>query len=454
MGIKSVAVYSDSDRNALHVREADEAYYIGESEPSASYLDYKKIIDVALKSGADGIHPGYGFLSENAAFAKAVTEAGIKFIGPSPAAISIMGDKLDAKSAVSKFDIPMVPGTDYAVKDVQSAVEIAKTMTMPILIKASAGGGGKGMRKVTAIADIESEMERAMSEAQSAFGNPAVFIEKFVERPKHIEIQILADDHGNTLYIFERECSVQRRHQKVVEEAPSPAVSPALRKKMGETAMLVAKACNYTGAGTVEFLLDPDGSFYFLEMNTRLQVEHPVTELISGLDLVEQQILIARGQAIPFSQDDLVIHGHSIELRIYAEDPSDGFVPSIGTLETYILPKGEHIRVDDGYEQGMEIPIYYDPMIAKLVVWGRNRTTAIERMKQAISRYHIDGIKTTLDFGRFVMEHPVFVDGTFDTNFVPAYFTDIENHKMNETEKIAALVGAKLYQKLAHAPRI
>lgn len=454
MGIKTISVYSDADRNAMHVRMADEAYHIGDSDPTSSYLNIDKIIAVAKKSNADGIHPGYGFLSENKIFAKRVTDEGFIFIGPSPEAIAIMGDKLDAKKAVSAFDIPMVPGTDYAISDVDEAISIAKTMTMPILIKASAGGGGKGMRKVKHIDDVKSEMERAMSEAQSAFGNSAVFIEKFVEKPKHIEIQILADNYGNTLYVFERECSIQRRHQKVIEEAPSPVITEKLRKNIGETAVRVAQSCNYTGAGTVEFLLDPEGNFYFLEMNTRLQVEHPVTEMISGMDLVEYQIKIARGERLDIKQDDLKINGHSIELRVYAEDPSEGFVPSIGNLTTYSKPIGNDIRVDDAFEKGMDIPIYYDPMIAKLIVWGPNRADAIKKMEQAISTYKIEGIKTTLDFGQFVMSHPVFRDGSFDTNFVGTYYKGEDSiEDLSKIETVAALTGAKLYDRLKTAPR-
>ncbi|MEL6393837.1 MAG: biotin carboxylase N-terminal domain-containing protein, partial [Bacteroidota bacterium] len=357
MGIETVAVYSEADRHAPHVREADEAIFLGPAPSSESYLVMDKIIEAAKETGADAIHPGYGFLSENAEFAQKVTDAGLVFIGPRPHAIKVMGNKLAAKEAVSGYDIPMVPGIEESITDVDLALKIGDEVGYPILVKAAAGGGGKGMRIVNAREELPEQMQRAISEAQSAFGDGAVFIEKYVTKPRHIEIQVLADNQGNTVHLFERECSVQRRHQKVVEEAPSAVLSPELRHQMGEAAVRVAKACDYVGAGTVEFLLDADHNFYFLEMNTRLQVEHPVTELITGLDLVEQQIRVARGESLSFSQEDLSINGHALELRVYAEDPLDNFLPSIGTLSQYELPEGNGIRVDGGYEQGMEVPI-------------------------------------------------------------------------------------------------
>ncbi len=424
MNIASVAIYSDADRNAPHVLEADEAVYVGESPSSESYLKQDIILDYCKKLGVDGIHPGYGFLSENAGFARKVKEAGITFIGPSPEAMELMGDKLSAKQAVKGYNVPLVPGVDSAISDVNEAIKIAEEVGYPILIKASAGGGGKGMRLVENSAEFTEQMKLAQNEARSSFGDDAVFIEKFVTKPRHIEIQVFADRLGNTVYLFERECSIQRRHQKVIEEAPSAILTPELRKQMGEAAVAVCKACNYEGAGTVEFLLDADLKFYFLEMNTRLQVEHPVTEEITGLDLVEWQILVARGENLPKTQEELQIKGHAIEVRVYAEDTLNGFVPDIGNLKRYRIPSGRSVRVDDGFVEGMDIPIYYDPMIAKLVVWGKTREDAIRRTIQAIDQYQISGIKTTLDFGKYVLKHEAFVSGNFDTNFVKHYFED------------------------------
>ena len=424
MKIASVAIYSDADRNAPHVLEADEAVYVGGSPSSESYLRQDVILDYCQQLGVDGIHPGYGFLSENAGFARKVKEAGMTFIGPSPEAMEIMGDKLSAKQAVKEFNVPLVPGVDHAITDVQEAIKIAEQIGYPILIKASAGGGGKGMRLVENSAEFVEQMKLAQNEARSSFGDDAVFIEKFVTKPRHIEIQVFADRAGNTVYLFERECSIQRRHQKVVEEAPSALLTPQLRKEMGEAAVAVCKACNYEGAGTVEFLVDADMKFYFLEMNTRLQVEHPVTEEITGLDLVEWQIRVARGENLPKKQEELSINGHAIEVRVYAEDTLNGFTPDIGKLDRYRIPTGRSVRVDDAFLEGMEIPIYYDPMIAKLVVWGKTREEAIKRTLIAIDEYQISGLKTTLDFGKYVLKHPAFRSGNFDTNFVKHYFED------------------------------
>ncbi|HEY8782543.1 MAG TPA: acetyl-CoA carboxylase biotin carboxylase subunit [Mucilaginibacter sp.] len=445
MGIKTVAVYSDADRNALHVRYADEAVHIGESPSAQSYLIGEKIIDACHKTGAGAIHPGYGFLSENAAFARKVKEAGLILIGPSPEAMEVMGNKLSAKAAALKYNIPMVPGTEEAVIDINEAKLRAVEVGFPILIKAAAGGGGKGMRVVDSVNDFEEQMQRAVSEATSAFGDGSVFIERYVSSPRHIEIQVLGDTHGNILHLFERDCSVQRRHQKVIEEAPASVLTTELRAKMGKCAVDIARSVNYTGAGTVEFIMDEDLNFYFLEMNTRLQVEHPVTELITGIDLVKEQIRIARGEAISFKQEDLEIKGHAIELRVYAEDPDNNFLPDIGTLQTYITPKGPGVRVDDGFEQGMEIPIYYDPMIAKLITYGKDRKEAIERMLRAIDEYQITGITTTLGFGKFVMQHEAFTSGAFDTHFVEKYFKpgSLQNDKEDEA-LIAVMVMEKL----------
>lgn len=438
LGITSVAVYSDADRDALHVKMADESYRLGPAPSSESYLQQDKIIEICTKNNVDGVHPGYGFLSENSGFALKLQEKNIKLIGPSAYSMDIMGDKLSAKDAVKGFGIPMVPGTDYAITDISKAKIIANNIGYPVLVKASAGGGGKGMKLVTNSEEFEDQMQLAISEATSSFGNGAVFIEKFVTSPRHVEIQILADSFGNTVYLFERECSIQRRHQKVVEEAPSAILTPELRKEMGEAAVNVAKAAKYEGAGTVEFLMDDKMNFYFLEMNTRLQVEHPVTEMITGLDLVEEQIKIARGEKLSFTQEDLRINGHSIELRVYAEDPYDNFVPSINTLYKYKLPKGDGIRVDNGYEEGSEIPIYYDPMLAKLTVHGPTRKAAIEKMLKAIQHYEIEGIASTLDFGAFVMKHPDFVGGIFDTNFVKKNWHPEGIKKMTEKEALLA----------------
>ncbi|MBK7407460.1 MAG: acetyl-CoA carboxylase biotin carboxylase subunit [Saprospirales bacterium] len=447
MGIATVAVYSEADRQALHVRRADEAICIGPAPSIQSYLNKERILEAAKKTGADAIHPGYGFLSENATFAKAVQKAGLIFIGPNPEAIKLMGSKLAAKEAVKKYHIPMVPGLDKAIDDPKKAQEYAKFIGFPILIKASAGGGGKGMRIVENEGEFIEQMDRAISEAQSAFGDGSVFIEKYVTKPRHIEIQVLADSHGNAVHLFERECSIQRRHQKVVEEAPSSILTPGIRAAMGEAAVNVAKSCNYLGAGTVEFLMDDQMNYYFLEMNTRLQVEHPVTELITGIDLVEQQIRIARGEALAFDQEEIQMQGHAVELRVYAEDPFHQFMPSIGKILDYQRPKGEGVRLDDAYEAGMDIPIYYDPMIAKLITYGRTRDEAINRMHRAIEEYKIEGIATTLPFGKFVMEHSAFRTGDFDTGFVNQYFTQeaLEAQRKEEGE-IAALIAARLFQ--------
>lgn len=422
MQIESVAVYSDIDAGAPFMKFADEAYCIGEATPSESYLNMDKIIAVAVQSNCDGVHPAYGFLSENSEFAERITKAGIKFIGPSIEAINVMGDKLDAKQAVKAFDVPMVPGTDEELEDVDQGKKIAKGIGYPVLIKASAGGGGKGMRVVDEEKNFEEQFERAVSEAVSSFGNGAVFIEKFVQQPKHIEIQILADAHGNVIHLNERECSIQRRHQKVIEEAPSPVVDAKLRAIMGAAAVDVAKSCNYEGVGTVEFLLDKEKNFYFLEMNTRLQVEHPVTEQTTGLDLVEEQIKVARGEELSYKQEDIGINGHSIEVRVYAEDPENDFLPDLGKIVRYRPPNGLGVRVDDGYEEGMTIPLTYDPMIAKLIVHGENREDAIEKTLKAIDEYEINGFSTTLGFCRYAIDHEQFRSGDFTINFVGDYY--------------------------------
>jgi acetyl-CoA carboxylase biotin carboxylase subunit len=446
LGIKTVAVYSEADRHALHVRFADEAVFIGPPPSSESYLRMEKIIDAARKTGADAIHPGYGFLSENEDFAKLVEDEGLIFVGPSAKAIELMGSKLAAKAAVAKFNVPLVPGTSEPITDVNNAKKIASEIGYPVLIKASAGGGGKGMRIVEDEKSFEEQMERAISEATSAFGDGSVFIEKYITKPRHIEFQIFGDKHGNVVHLFERECSIQRRHQKVVEEAPSAILTPEKRKAMGEAAINVAKSCGYYGAGTVEFILDDKLNFYFLEMNTRLQVEHPVTEEITGLDLVKLQIKIAEGNPIPFKQEELKINGHAVEVRVYAEDPSNNFLPDIGTLQTYNRPQGHGIRVDDGFEQGMSIPFYYDPMIAKLICHAEDRAGAIEKMIRAIDEYEITGLETTLGFCRFVMQHDAFRSGNFDTRFVENYFkpASLQPEANEDEELIASLLATTL----------
>lgn len=446
MGISTVAVFSDADRDAPFVRFADEAVPLGNASSAESYLNMDKLLKAAQKTNSDAVHPGYGFLSENADFAQLLADHHITFIGPKPHAITVMGNKLSAKEAVKHYTIPMVPGIDMAITDIATAKKVADEIGYPVLIKAAAGGGGKGMRVVHRPEDLKEQMDRAISEAQTAFGNGAVFLEKYIRSPRHIEIQVLADHHGNTVHLFERECSIQRRHQKVIEEAPSTVLSPGIRKAMGEAALKVAQACDYVGAGTVEFLLDGDKNFYFLEMNTRLQVEHPVTEMITGIDLVEQQIRIARHEKLGMLQTDLSIKGHAIELRVYAEDPMDGFLPSIGTLNTYIRPNAPGIRLDDGFEEGMTIPIHYDPMLAKLIASGEDRQEAIQRLLHAIAQYKIDGVSTTLPFGKFVLGHAAFISGNFDTHFVANYFTPETVHQQfGEERKIAALVGLKFF---------
>ncbi len=452
MGIKTVAVFSEADRAALHVRFADEAICIGPPPSSQSYLVMEKIIAAANETGADAIHPGYGFLSENEAFARKVKEVGLIFIGPSAESMEIMGSKLGAKAAVAKFNVPLVPGTAEPISDITAAKKIAKEIGYPILIKASAGGGGKGMRIVESESEFEEQMERAVSEAISAFGDGAVFIEKYVAQPRHIEFQIFGDQHGNVVHLFERECSIQRRHQKVIEEAPSSVLTPELRKKMGEAAVNAAKAANYYNAGTIEFILDDKLNFYFLEMNTRLQVEHPVTEEITGLDLVKLQIKVAEGEKLPFIQEDLKIHGHAIEVRVYAEDPANNFLPDIGTLKTYKRPQGHGIRVDDGFEQGMAIPFYYDPMIAKMICHDETRERAIEKMIRAISEYEITGVETTLGFCDFVMHHESFRSGNFSTKFVESFFKP-EILKSNFTEEEEMIAGVLAVELMAMTPQ-
>jgi acetyl-CoA carboxylase biotin carboxylase subunit len=447
MGIKTVAVFSEADRNMPFVRFADEAWCIGPAPSAQSYLRADKIIEIARKTGADAIHPGYGFLSENASFSKAVTDAGLIFIGPSAHSIEMMGSKIAAKQAAKRFNVPMVPGTEDPIKDIAEAKEVAARAGYPVLIKASAGGGGKGMRVVNGEEELEEQMRLAKSEALSAFGDDAVFIEKYVAAPRHVEIQIMGDKHGNYVYFFERECSIQRRHQKLIEEAPSSCLTPDIRKAMGECAVAVARACDYHGAGTVEFLVDEQLNFYFLEMNTRLQVEHCVTEMITGVDLVKEQINVARGLPLSYTQEDLKINGHSIELRVCAEDPLNNFLPDTGKLELYQPPKGPGVRVDDGYEQGQDIPIFYDPMIAKLVVHAPTREEAIARLCRAIDEYHIRGVQTTLQFGKWAVQTAPFRNGDFNTGFIDQHYRpEYLLQEDADAAAAAALLAAAVWQ--------
>jgi len=447
MGRESIAIYSDVDVLMPFARYADRAFPLGGKEARETYLDSEKIIAIARRAGADAVHPGYGFLSENSEFAAAVERAGLLFIGPGHEAIRSMGDKTEARKMVAARGVPTVPGTMEPVESLEAASKVAAGIGYPILVKAAAGGGGKGMRLVKTRQDLESSLRSAKSEAQSAFGDSRVFIEKFVVNPRHIEFQILADSHGNVIHLFERECSIQRRHQKVVEETPSLAITQDLREEMGKAAVDAAKSCGYSNAGTVEFVLAEDGKFYFLEMNTRLQVEHPITELTTGIDLVREQIMIAEGDKLHYSQDEIRKSGHAIECRIYAEDVYSGFVPDTGALKMIRPPEGNWVRVDSGVETGSEISVYYDPMIAKLSTWDATRDEAISKMKRALDEYVVLGVKTTIPFCRFVMDHGSFSSGKYSTAFVEDFWTSdkrndsVEGRKGSELAAIVATSG-------------
>lgn len=446
LGIRTVAVYSDADKAALHVRMADEAHHIGPAPSAESYLRSEKILAAAKASGADAIHPGYGFLSENAGFVREATVAGITFIGPPPEAMEAMGGKISARKIAIEAGVPVVPGTTAPLASFEEARETAASFGYPVMLKASAGGGGKGMRLVTEEGELRSALETARSEAAASFGDDSVYIEKAIVRPRHIEIQIFSDTHGNHVHLGERECSIQRRHQKVIEEAPSPINSAELREKMGECAVKVAKAVNYVGAGTVEFLVsDVDRSFYFLEMNTRLQVEHPVTELVTGIDLVREQIFVAAGRELSFTQETVALRGHAIECRVYAEDPEAGFLPSPGKITRLRLPQGPGVRDDGGIYEGAEVSIYYDPMISKFAVYGRDRTEAIERMRRALLEYEVDGIKTTLPFFREVMHDEAFVRGELDTGFINGFMERRREFAPGRDALDAAIIAAALH---------
>jgi len=445
MKIATVAVYSDADRDAMHVRLADEAFYIGPPPSNESYLRWEKIIAVAKESGAEAIHPGYGFLSENAEFVRNVEKAGIKFIGPPPEVMEGMGGKISARKIAIEAGVPVVPGTTEPLRSFEDARETAVRFGYPVMLKASAGGGGKGMRLVMDESELKSALENSQSEALASFGDDAVYVEKAVVAPRHIEIQVFSDTHGNHVHLGERECSIQRRHQKVIEEAPSPINSAKLREEMGACAVKVAKAVGYVGAGTVEFLVsDLDRSFYFLEMNTRLQVEHPVTELVTGIDLVREQIRVAWGEKLSFTQEDVEIKGHAIECRVYAEDPDNNFLPSPGTITRLRLPQGPGVRDDGGIYEGSEISIYYDPMISKFAVFGKDRAEAIDRMRRALEEYEVGGIKTTLPFFREIIRDQEFIDGKLDTGFIPRFNQRKKAVEVSEVDQDMVLIAAAL----------
>jgi len=437
MGIKTVAVFSDVDRDALHVRFADEAYCIGPPPARESYLLGDRIIAVAKQAGAEAIHPGYGFFSERGEFADLCAKEGVTFIGPAGSVMRSMGDKVTARQTMEKARVPIVPGTTERLSD-EEIQSFAAKIGLPVMIKASAGGGGKGMRLVRTDKDLMSSVARARSEAKSSFGDDSLYVEKFVEEPRHIEIQILADSHGNCVHLFERECSIQRRHQKVIEEAPGNRISPELRAKMGAAAVAAAKAVDYVGAGTCEFLVDKNDEFFFLEMNTRVQVEHAITEMITGVDIVKTMIRVAAGEKLPFEQKDLVISGHSIEARVYAEDPDNNFVPSPGEIVVYRPAAGPGIRVDSGVFQGARVTVFYDPMVAKLVVWGRDRSEAVDRLRRALSEFVVKGIKTSLPFHQKVVNHPVFLAGKYDTGFIDQHMAGGKGGKAATSEEDAA----------------
>lgn len=452
LDITSAAIYSEADKLALHVRRADEAYLIGPSPASESYLNKEKIIKLAKEIGADAIHPGYGFLSENAEFIRLIEESGIIFIGPSSESVKMMGEKTSARRLMKANNVPIVPGTTNPIKSVDEGKKVAVELGYPVMLKAAAGGGGKGMRKISNDEEFESAYNRAKNESLKAFGNDDVYLEKFIEHPKHIEVQILADKFGNYLHLFERECSVQRRHQKVIEEAPSIAVDETTRTKITNAAIDAAKACNYYNAGTIEFLMDSDKKFYFLEMNTRLQVEHPVTEMITGIDIVKQQIKIASGEKLTLKQEDIRIHGHAVECRIYAEDVDNNFAPSTGKIVHHRLTSGPGIRIDRGIDVMSEVPIYYDPMLSKVIAWGINRDEAIVRMQRALGEYQISGVITNIPVFRWILKQKVFLEGTFDINFLDNDFMPLVPDKWKDTsseeyEEAVAVLSALLKSK-------
>jgi acetyl-CoA carboxylase biotin carboxylase subunit len=443
LGVESVAVFSDADRASLHVREADFAVNVGPPPAAESYLNTERIIDAAARTGAEAVHPGYGFFSENANFARAVEAAGLVFIGPPPSAIEQMGDKVAARRLMTAAGVPVVPGSPGTLETEDEVRAVANAIGYPIMLKAAGGGGGKGLRLVENDQDLASLVRRVISEAQSSFGDSRFYVEKFVKQPRHIEVQVFADSHGNTLHLFERECSIQRRHQKVAEESPSSFVNPAMRSAMGEVAVKAARAVGYLGAGTIEFLADADRNFYFLEMNTRIQVEHPVTELVTGVDLVKLQIRVAAGEPLPFTQQELQQRGWALECRVYAEDPAAGFAPAPGKIETMQVPDGPGIRIDSGVYEGAEVPIFYDPIICKLVAWGHDRNEAIARMRRALDEFKITGnLATNLDFHRWLVRHPRFLKGDFDTGFIGQEYRGQSGAQDQDSARLAAILTA------------
>jgi acetyl-CoA carboxylase biotin carboxylase subunit len=443
LGIESVAIFSEPDRTALHVREADFAVPVGPAPAAESYLNTQRILEAAKSSGADAVHPGYGFFSENADFARAVERAGLVFIGPPAAAIERMGDKVESRKLMAAAGVPIVPGSPDTLETEAQVRGLAREIGYPIMVKAAAGGGGKGLRLVKDEKELASVIRTVASEAKSSFGDGRFYVEKYLDRPRHIEVQVMADKRGQTVHVFERECSIQRRHQKVVEESPSPFITPEMRLRMGEVAVKAAKAVNYSSAGTVEFLVDSKRNFYFLEMNTRIQVEHPITEMVTGVDLVKTQIRIAAGEPLPFRQEDLAQKGWAIECRVYAEDPANGFVPAPGRITALKFPEGPGVRNDAGVYQGAEVPVFYDPIISKLVAWGRDRAEAIERMRRALGEFIIAGdLTTNLDFHRWLMTHPRFLAGDFDTNFIAQEFRPGPGAAGRDYTRLAAILAA------------
>ncbi len=444
LGITSVAVYSDIDRRALHVQLADEAYPLGGTTAAESYLNQERLLDIAHQAKVDAIHPGYGFLSENPQFAEAVEREGIRFIGPPAKAMALLGDKTQARKIAVQHGVPTIPGSKEAFADEAEGLRIAEEIGFPVLLKASAGGGGKGMRVVHRSEEFVAAVRGARSEAKAAFGDDRLYVEKYLPHPRHIEIQVLADQYGHAIYLGERECSIQRRHQKVIEETPSPFLTEELRQRMGEAAVTVVNAASYANAGTVEFLVDSNRHFYFLEVNTRLQVEHPVTELVTGLDLVEEQIRIAEGHPLQRTQEQVRRTGHAIECRIYAEDPENGFFPSTGILRHFRPPQGPGVRVDNGFLPGDSVSVYYDPLLAKVITWGRDREQAIAMMRRALSEFLVDGVKTTIPFCQFVLRTQEFLSGHFDTHFVQDHFAQERLYHDNEVSLQAAAIAAVL----------
>ncbi len=455
LGITSAAIYSEADITALHTKLADESYFIGSAPSSESYLNKSKIIDLAKKINADAVHPGYGFFSENDDFIKSIEDENLVFIGPPSSAVSLMGSKTAARNLMKQNNVPIVPGTTEPIKSIEEGISAARKIGFPILLKASAGGGGKGMRKISSEEDFISSYEATQREALKAFADDSIYIEKYIENPRHIEVQIIADKHGNYVHLFERECSVQRRHQKIIEESPSSFVDDNTREKITHTAINAAKACGYYNAGTIEFLMDVNKNYYFLEMNTRIQVEHPITEMITGIDLVKEQISIAWGNKLSFNQKEIKINGHAVECRVYAEDYNNNFLPSSGKIIEYKEPSGPGIRLDSGFTRNSIISVYYDPLIAKLIAWSNDRKSSINRMRRALSEYYISGVVNNIPFLNKILENENFVEGNYNINFIEDYFLNkeegknISNNSLEELENAATIMASILKSKPA-----